>query len=123
MRKKLAKYRRTFPVPAVRRVDQAPSGAIAPCKHSTDANHCRKLNAYPAPRVFSSGLRSLPSVKRLGPAHIARQVKTYINWGLIIMLVTGVLLFLSEALKCYDNDAFFPKMQSMCPYPGITLRL
>jgi hypothetical protein len=27
-----------------------------------------------------------------------------------IMLLTGLLLFLSEALKCYDNDAFKPKM-------------
>jgi hypothetical protein len=52
-------------------------------------------------------------LRRLTPAHIAHQVQPYMNWGLIIMLVTGILLFISEALKCYDNDAFRPKMISL----------
>lgn len=52
-------------------------------------------------------------LRRLTPAHIAQQVQPYMNWGLIIMLVTGILLFISEALKCYDNDAFRPKMISL----------
>jgi hypothetical protein len=49
-------------------------------------------------------------LRRLTPAHIAQQVWPFMNTGLVIMLVTGILLFLSEALKCYDNDAFRPKM-------------
>jgi hypothetical protein len=52
----------------------------------------------------------LGGLKRLGPRHIQQQVKPFVLGGLIIMLVTGILLFLSEALKCYDNDAFRPKM-------------
>jgi hypothetical protein len=52
----------------------------------------------------------LGGLKRLGPAHIAQQVKPFVIWGLIVMLITGIMLFLSEALKCYDNDAFKPKM-------------
>lgn len=52
----------------------------------------------------------LGGLRRLTPSHIAHQVKPFMNIGLVVMLVTGILLFLSEALKCYDNDAFFPKM-------------
>jgi hypothetical protein len=55
----------------------------------------------------------LGGLRRLTPAHISQQVRPYLNTGLIIMLVTGILLFLSEALKCYDNDAFRPKMISL----------
>jgi hypothetical protein len=31
-------------------------------------------------------------------------------WSLAVMLLTGSLLFLSEALKCYGNDSFRAKM-------------
>jgi hypothetical protein len=63
--------------------------------------------------VFIIDVSLFGGLRRLTPAHIAQQVRPYINWGLIIMLVTGILLFLSEALKCYDNDAFRPKMISL----------
>jgi hypothetical protein len=49
-------------------------------------------------------------LRRLGPRRIQEQVRPFVWSGLIIMLVTGIMLFLSEALKCYDNDAFRPKM-------------
>jgi hypothetical protein len=52
----------------------------------------------------------LGGLKRLTPAHIMRQVKPYVNWSLVVILITGVLLFLSEARKAYDNDAFRPKV-------------
>jgi hypothetical protein len=52
----------------------------------------------------------LGGLRRLTPAHIMRQVKPYVNWSLVVILITGVLLFLSEALKAYDNDAFRPKV-------------
>jgi len=32
------------------------------------------------------------------------------NWALIIMLITGTLLFCSEAMKCYDMPPFRAKM-------------
>ena len=31
-------------------------------------------------------------------------------WALMAMLTTGLLLFLSEAMKCYENPPFFFKM-------------
>jgi len=31
-------------------------------------------------------------------------------WALVVISVSGVLLFLSEATKCYDNPAFWVKM-------------
>ncbi len=52
----------------------------------------------------------LGGLKRLTPAHIMKQVRPYVNWSLVVILITGVLLFLSEALKAYDNDAFRPKV-------------
>jgi uncharacterized protein DUF6644 len=35
------------------------------------------------------------------------------NWALVVMLVTGALLFCSEAMKCYDNPPFWAKMISL----------
>jgi hypothetical protein len=32
------------------------------------------------------------------------------NWALVTMLVTGFMLFSSEAIKCYDNPPFWAKM-------------
>jgi hypothetical protein len=32
------------------------------------------------------------------------------RWGLVVMLTSGVLLFLSEAMKCYGNTSFRVKM-------------
>ncbi len=33
--------------------------------------------------------------------------------GLVVMLGTGVLLFLSEAIKCFYNTAFWVKMTTL----------
>jgi len=55
-------------------------------------------------RILGIGMRrqSIPTVvKNLGPLTI---------WAGVITIVTGILLFLSEALKCYDNQAFPWKM-------------
>jgi hypothetical protein len=60
--------------------------------------------------VMIMAISLLGGLRQLTPAHIANQVWPYMNIGLVIMLITGFLLFLSEALKCYDNDAFRPKM-------------
>jgi hypothetical protein len=40
-------------------------------------------------------------VSNLGPLTV---------WAAVVTIVSGILLFLSEALKCYDNQAFPWKM-------------
>jgi len=41
---------------------------------------------------------------------ITKEVTPYLNWSLAIILVTGTLLFLSEAVKTLDNIAFWTKV-------------
>ena len=36
-------------------------------------------------------------------------------WGVALMVVTGVPLFLSEAIKCYYSQAFWVKMTTLVP--------
>jgi hypothetical protein len=49
-------------------------------------------------------------IRRFTPLRISNELKTYIAWGLAIILVTGWLLFMAEPLKAYDNMAFLPKI-------------
>jgi hypothetical protein len=46
---------------------------------------------------------------------LAKSLEPYMDWGLIIMLVSGFLLFTSEALKSYANDGFRVKMVILVP--------
>ena len=41
---------------------------------------------------------------------VARDAHPYFVGSLLTMLVSGILLFLSEATKCYSNPAFWIKM-------------
>jgi hypothetical protein len=41
---------------------------------------------------------------------VARALAPLTSWSLLAMLITGFLLFCSEALKCYDNPPFLMKM-------------
>lgn len=41
---------------------------------------------------------------------LARSLTPWNSWSLAVMLFTGFLLFLSEAVKCYGNDSFRAKM-------------
>jgi hypothetical protein len=41
---------------------------------------------------------------------LASQLRPWNSWSLVIMLTTGILLFLSEAMKCYGNTSFRVKM-------------
>ncbi|MBZ5610882.1 MAG: hypothetical protein LAP38_21675 [Acidobacteriia bacterium] len=41
---------------------------------------------------------------------LARDAQPFLVGSLIVMLISGVLLFTSEATKCYDHDAFWVKM-------------
>lgn len=58
-------------------------------------------------RLMGAGLKQIP-VKKL-----AETLAPFTNWGLLTMLLSGSLLFGSEALKCYENPPFFFKMATL----------
>jgi len=58
-------------------------------------------------RLFGLGLRRQPV------AELAQDVQPWFVGSLIVMLATGFLLFLSEAIKCYYSTAFTVKMTSL----------
>jgi len=58
-------------------------------------------------RLLGLGLRS-QSV-----AQVARDAQPWFVGSLIVMLVTGVMLFSSEPIKCYYSTPFWVKMSSL----------
>ena len=44
---------------------------------------------------------------------IAREARPFMNFALILMVSTGVPLFLSEPIKCYYSPAFWVKMWTL----------
>ena len=58
-------------------------------------------------RLFGLGLRRQPV------AQLARDAQPWLIGGLMVMLPTGILLFLAEAIKCYYSAAFAVKMTSL----------
>src|SRR4029453_6201958 len=58
-------------------------------------------------RLFGLGLRRQPV------AQLARDAQPWLIGGLMVMVTTGILLFLSEAIKCYHSPAFSVKMASL----------
>jgi hypothetical protein len=58
-------------------------------------------------RLFGLGLRQQPV------AQLARDAQPWLIGSLIVMLTTGILLFLAEATKCYYSPAFAVKMTSL----------
>jgi hypothetical protein len=58
-------------------------------------------------RLLGLGLRDQPI------ARVAREVFPWFVGSLIVMLVTGFGLFMSEAIKCYDSRPFWVKMASL----------
>ena len=58
-------------------------------------------------RLFGLGLRRQPV------AQLARDAQPWLIGSLMVMLATGILLFLSEATKCYYSPAFSVKMTSL----------
>jgi len=42
--------------------------------------------------------------------HLAQEVRPYLNGSLVIILATGAALYASEALKAFDNSAFWIKV-------------
>ena len=55
-------------------------------------------------RFFGLGLR------RHSVAQVAEEAHPFLVGGLIVMISTGVLLFVSEAIKCYYSPPFWDKM-------------
>ncbi len=49
-------------------------------------------------------------MRRQSVAEVATQLAPWSIWGAIVTIVSGILLFLSEAMKCYANAAFPWKM-------------
>lgn len=47
------------------------------------------------------------------PSALAKDVKTWFTASLAVMLITGLLLFLSEPVKCYDSYAFRVKISAL----------
>ena len=60
-------------------------------------------------RLFGFGLTRQPV------ARLARDVQPWLVGGLAVMIATGILLFTSEAVKCYYNSAFWTKMTFLLP--------
>jgi len=58
-------------------------------------------------RLFGVGLQEHPVSRIASDAH------PWFVASLIVMLVTGVLLFLSESIKCYYSFAWWVKMASL----------
>jgi len=53
-------------------------------------------------------------------ADIDRQARPWLTFSVVLLLVTGALLFLSEAIKCYYNTAFWVKIVTLPFAMGFT---
>ena len=58
-------------------------------------------------RLLGTGLTGTPT------ALLARQVRPWLTVAVGLMVLTGVLLFLSEAVKCYYSQAFWVKITTL----------
>lgn len=58
-------------------------------------------------RLLGFGLRDQPI------SGVARAAFPWLVGSLVVMLLTGIALFLSEALKCYDSPPFWVKMSCL----------
>src|SRR5476649_1390269 len=52
-------------------------------------------------------------LKKTSVAQLANDAQPYVTGSLIVMLVTGISLYTSEATKCYASAAFWIKMASL----------
>jgi hypothetical protein len=55
-------------------------------------------------RLLGTGLTGTPV------ATLARQARPWLVTAVVVMTTTGLLLFLSESVKCYYNQAFWVKI-------------
>ena len=68
-------------------------------------------------RLLGLGLRRQPV------AQLARDVHPWLVGGLIVMVTSGILMFTSEAIKCYYSAAFRTKMTFLFPAIVFTFTL
>ena len=52
-------------------------------------------------------------LKKTSVAQLARDAQPWLTGSLIVMLVSGIALYTSEATKCYQSPAFWIKMISL----------
>jgi hypothetical protein len=52
-------------------------------------------------------------LKKTSVAELARDAQPWVTGSLILMLITGICLYASEATKCYASAAFWIKMVSL----------
>ena len=52
-------------------------------------------------------------LKRQTISELADQADRWLAGAIVVMAVTGILLFLSEAVKCYYNQSFWVKMTTL----------
>jgi len=57
---------------------------------------------------------------KTSPAEIYKSARRYMDVAVIILLITGLLLGVSEPVKLYDRQAFWVKMISMVIALGLT---
>ncbi len=61
--------------------------------------------------LFLIDLRLLGiAIRKWSPAQILEQLHSLINYSVVVILVTGVILFIAEPRKLFDSAAFGPKM-------------
>ncbi len=58
-------------------------------------------------RLLGLGLKKTPV------AQLAKDAQPYVTGSLIVMLITGISLYTSEATKCYGSAAFWIKMVAL----------
>ena len=63
--------------------------------------------------VLIVDLRMLGVGLRQSIAEVAREARPWLVGSVAMMIATGVPLFLSEAIKCYYNDAFWVKITTL----------
>lgn len=63
--------------------------------------------------VLLVDLRALGIGLKQPISELARETHPWLVGSVVMMLVTGILLFLSEAVKCYYNGPFWIKMYAL----------
>jgi hypothetical protein len=60
-------------------------------------------------RLLGAGLRGHPI------AELSREVQPWLAGSVVVMILTGVPLFLSESVKCYYSEPFWVKITALVP--------
>ncbi len=58
-------------------------------------------------RLMGLGLKGRPV------AELARDARPWMIWAVVVLILTGIPLFLSEPVKCYYSTAFWIKMTTL----------